>query len=101
MKYKCKNNHTTSITYSDFKQGYRCAKCSGTQKYTYKYVKEKFAEHDCELLDTAYMNYKCHCGNKSRISFSNFQQGSRCMKCSGNERLTYDFVKKYFTPMKI
>jgi hypothetical protein len=28
------------------------------------------------------MKYKCSCGNISKITFSGFQQGSRCKKCA-------------------
>ena len=73
-----------------------------TKKLTFEFVYNFFKEQKCELLETEYKNsktkmkYKCKCGNKSEINFNSFQNGTRCMKCSGNEKLTYNFVKNYF-----
>jgi ferritin len=50
MNYKCKNNHITSITWDNFKQGYRCITCSGREKLTFEFVQKYFKEQDCELL---------------------------------------------------
>jgi len=72
------------------------------KKLTLEYVKQYFKDHKCELLEEEYkravapMKYKCNCGNISKITFSKFQQGQRCKKCSGNEKLTLKYVKQYF-----
>ena len=42
------------------------------------------------------MKYICICRNISNIKFNNFQQGKRCMKCSGSEKLTLEYVRNYF-----
>jgi len=42
------------------------------------------------------MKYRCNCGNKSEITFNNFKQSKKCIKCSGNEKLTYEYVYNYF-----
>lgn len=102
MKYKCKCGDNSNIDWSHFKQGNRCMKCGGAEKLTYEYVKNYFTEQSCELLETEYINakiklkYICKCGNESSIVWGNFQKGQRCKKCSGNEKLTYTFVKNYF-----
>ena len=73
------------------------------KKLTYKFIKQYFEDYDCELFETEYINantlmkYRCKCGNKEcKIKFSHFKNGVRCMKCSGNEKLTFEFVKQYF-----
>jgi len=72
------------------------------RKLTYEYVKQYFNDHRCELLEKGYKNantkmkYKCGCKNVSEITFGNFQQGQRCIKCSGSEKYTYQHVFKYF-----
>ena len=57
MKYRCScGNEKYKITFSSFKQGHRCRKCSGCEKYTYEEVKKYFEDHDCELYETEYIN---------------------------------------------
>ncbi len=80
----------------------------GRKKLLYKEVKKYFKEHDCELLETEYINnytlmrYKCDCGNPDcKITFHDFKSGRRCMKCSikrraDKKRLSFEEVKQYF-----
>jgi hypothetical protein len=102
MKYVCKCGNESSIVWNHFQQGKRCRKCSGTEKLTFEFVSNFFIENNCELLETEYksnrikMKYKCICENISEICFADFQNGNRCRKCSGTEKLTFEFVKKYF-----
>jgi phage terminase small subunit len=103
MKYKCKCGNNSNIDWSHFKQGNRCMKCGGSEKLTLEYVKKFFKEQRCKLLETEYINahskmkYICKCGNDSSTSFDSFKQGHRCSQCYGNEKLTYEYVKNYFT----
>jgi len=61
------------------------------KKLTYKYVSKYFDDNGCELIDEEYvnnsalLNYWCSCGNKSKISFSHFSRGSRCVQCGCNK----------------
>jgi hypothetical protein len=102
LHYICKCGNKSSIRFNDFKQGKRCMKCSGSEKFTFEYVNEYFKKNNCELLSKEYLNnhkkieYICKCGNKSSIRFLDFKNGNRCMKCSGNEKLTFEFVNGYF-----
>ncbi len=73
------------------------------KKLTFKFVKQYFEDRDCELLETEYINnvtlmkYECICGNnKDKIRFNSFQQGKRCMECSGSKKYTFDYVYDYF-----
>jgi hypothetical protein len=78
----------------------RNEKIGDAKRHTYEYVKQFFKENECQLIESEYtsnsvpLKYKCSCGN---VTFSDFQQGSRCMKCSSvTEKLTYDYVKSVF-----
>lgn len=107
MKYICKCKNKSEITWDNFKQGKRCAKCGGTEKLTYENVYNYFKEQECELLETEYINnrtlmkYICKCKNESLITFNDFKdQNKRCRKCGGNEKYTYEYVKNYFIEQK-
>lgn len=78
-----------------------------TQKLTHEFVKKFFSDNGCELLSTEYKNarthldYRCSCGNVSRIIFDSFRRGHRCNTCAQkvrNQKLTYtlEYVKKFF-----
>lgn len=98
MKYLCKCGNKSEITLAN----YRCRKCGGNEKLTFKFVFNFFKEKGCELLEKKYtnvdtnMNYRCECGNISLICFKRFKNGERCRKCCGTEKLTFDFVYKFF-----
>lgn len=102
MKYKCKCGDKSKTTFANFKNVLRCNKCAGLERCTYKYVETYFKEQNCKLLEMEYKNtktkmkYICVCGNESNISFQDFKKGNRCRKCSGCEKLTFEYVKNYF-----
>jgi len=104
MRYRCKCGNTKcKICFSNFKMGKRCIECSGCKKYTLEDVQQYFEDNNCKLLATEYigahtpMKYECSCGNSDcKISFSSFKQGHRCMRCSGKEKPTFEFVYNYF-----
>lgn len=72
------------------------------KKLTFEFVNNYFKEQKCKLLETEYINnstkmkYICKCENEAYITWGHFKQGQRCMKCSGHERLTFEFVNNYF-----
>ena len=92
MKYKCSCGKVSIISFGNFKKGQRCAKCGGSEKLTFEYVKQCFKDEGCELLEDEYINsktkmrYTCNCGDISKISFYSFQQGGRCKKCGIKKR---------------
>lgn len=102
MKYICSCKNKAEIKYNTFKSGGRCMKCSGKETHTFEFVKEQFQKGGCELLENTYINnetkmkYLCTCGNESTINYHNFINGQRCIKCSGHEKHTYDYVYGYF-----
>ena len=106
MRYICDCGDIREISFACFKRGERCMKCAKEKagnryKHTYEYMYNCFKEQKCELLEKKYKNnrtllkYICSCGNKSKISFSNFKKGQRCKKCmiekiSGENNWNYD-----------
>ena len=87
MRYECDcGNDDCKICFSSFKRGSRCDECmrhkiAKKQAYTYEFIYNYFEDHNCKLLETEYINahtkmdYECVCGNKSKTTFNNFQQG--------------------------
>lgn len=79
----------------------------GRKKHTLEFVEQYFEDGGCILLEEEYigalhkMRYICSCGNISKISFGNFQQGYRCNKCgsvksSEKRKHSFKYVKQYF-----
>ena len=102
LKYLCANGHTTEITFNNFQKGKGCMKCSGKEKHTIEYVKDCFKERGYTLSSTKYVNansklkYLCTNGHTTEITFNSFQRGRGCMKCSGNEKYTIEYIRDYF-----
>jgi hypothetical protein len=92
LKYKCPNGHIHSISWSNFRRGVRCAKCSGNAKLTLGYIKEYFSQQGYTLLSKAYVNdhthlkFNCDKGHTSSMSWNNFKAGKRCVICAGNNK---------------
>lgn len=104
LKWKCRNDHTFEIAWSDFSFGKRCAKCSGV----YKRTNEEFSE---EVFDAVGIEYTfCEefkgvdtkikvvhnvCGYNYKVTPYKFiNVGRRCPKCneSKGERRVRDFL---------
>jgi hypothetical protein len=74
-----------------------------SKKLTFEEVKQYFEDHNCELLETEYINcktkmkYKCICGNSNyKITFDHFKRGKKCNECHGGVKFTYKYVYNYF-----
>ena len=112
INYICNCGRQSKITFSDFSRGRRCRGCSrdrvsNKHSFNYEYVKAFFAKNNCEMLDNHYknarthINYRCHCGNVSKIIFDSFRRGHRCKKCATEliakkQTFTLEHVKEYF-----
>lgn len=112
MQFKCKCGNIDYMDFDHFKRTHKCKKCSIKiqtikRTFTYEYVQQYFREHNCELLESEYINcktkmkYKCECGNESCITFDEFRSGRRCNLCArerqaAKRRLDYNYVKNYF-----
>ena len=98
MKYRCDCGNISKISFSNFKKGRRCQKCSNRKigeknRMTHKFVYDYFEEQGCKLLEKKYigskqkLKYMCSCGNISEIIWDSFKSGSRCKKC-GIEKIS-------------
>ena len=112
LDYKCNCGNISRISLSSFLRGYRCKECGNKRKgnnvkYSYEQVQEIFKERDCKLLSKEYrsardvLDYKCKCGNISKIRLVHFLRGHRCEKCGRKktlEKLKYNYneVKNIF-----
>lgn len=93
LDYICSEGHICTITWSDWRNGYRCLICSGKKKHTFGFVKSKFEQYGYVLVSTVYVNakskldYICPNGHKGAITFSNWQHGYRCKTCDNISRV--------------
>ena len=87
LKYICPNDHQHYITYNDWTSGYRCPYCAGLGKPTIGFIKKQFKKENYTLLTKEYINnytkleYICPKGHKRSMSWNQWQQGQRCLKC--------------------
>ena len=65
-----------------------------SKRLNIEYIRNYFANNACILISENYINnripldYICKCGNKSKISFSNFQKGGRCYICGSSKKIS-------------
>jgi hypothetical protein len=92
MKYRCKCGSIAQTSLGGFRNStgcYKCSEASDGRRLSYDDVRQFFIDQGCELLDKEYpnnnviLNYRCKCGNVSRIRFRDFKRGRRCQDCKG------------------
>lgn len=90
MKYICKCGEIAQTSLYGFKKSKGCRKCNThhlSLKYTHEEVVKIFEQNGCALLSKEYvsngspLNYKCNCGNISKIKLRDFNKGHRCRQC--------------------
>jgi hypothetical protein len=98
----CPVGHQIEMRFNTFQQGYRCGKCAGNEKHSHEFVFECYAKENYSL-NSIYKNCRtkdqltCPFGHQIEMRFDSFQQGGhRCLKCSGLEKLTQDYVCKFY-----
>lgn len=102
MGYICPKEHRHSITWSDWKTGYRCPHCAGLAKLTLEQVRESFNKEDYTLLSKRYVNvyskleYRCPKGHEHAITWSGWKKGNRCLTCAGQIKPSLEFVIETF-----
>jgi len=102
LKYVCQNGHEHSISWNNWKRGFRCPYCSNKIKKTIGFIKQRFKEKDCILLTTEYINskqkldYICPNGHRHKISWNNFQKGIGCLYCSDKMKKDIEFIRLEF-----
>jgi len=102
LEYICPKGHRHSISWSNWKGGYRCPSCASTIKPTIEFIKSSFEKCYYKLLTKMYKNnkqkleYLCPKGHRHYITWNDWQQGKRCPYCYGKIKLTIEFVRKSF-----
>jgi len=106
LEYICPEGHGHSIRWNDWQQGHRCPYCYGNVKPTIKFIRKKFEKEGYKLLTKIYknsrqkLNYICPEGHRHSITWSDWQQGYRCLYCAGLVKLDINFIKKEFEKEK-
>ena len=93
FKCKCKNIHVSNFD-RFINGGMKGCKSCGAKRankrnlLNYEQIAKEFIKHNCELLESEYINcktkmqYKCENGHIAFITWSKFNQGKRCKKCA-------------------
>ena len=97
----CQNKY--EVTWNSFQSGSRCPKCFGNDKLNNQEIDKRMYElvgnEYVRLGD--YLNSKTKilikhniCENQYEVEWSSFQQGSRCSRCGGTEKLNNKEIDK-------
>ena len=98
----CKNGHNCSIRYDDLQHGHGCPDCAGVKKKTIEQIRTFFEKEGYGLISSEYVNsttplhVRCPQGHDSYPVYGNFQQGSRCLDCSGRKKKELEEVRSVF-----
>lgn len=72
-----------------------------SQKFTFEFIKQTINHGSDTLVSTEYVSSQSpldilcsKCGQTYKMSYSKYRVGHRCGPCSGNRRLTIEFVKQ-------
>ena len=102
LKYLCPDGIVRSITWNNWKKGYRHINRPITEKLTYQYIKECVENRGYKLISDRYINsnikitVECSIGHVYNVTFHNFKKGSKCPYCYGNVKYEFDIVNEYF-----
>lgn len=105
---QCDKGHIYEVKFYSFKNGSRCPKCKSEKQrkmysFDYDYVKEYIESFNYKLLSDEYINNRtklliqCKEGHIYETTFDTFKSGSRCRKCSGSEKHTYEEIKDFLS----
>lgn len=112
LQYQCSEGHIHSITFSDWKSGYRCPSCyedvrgDQARKHTIEDIRVALKAEDYQLITEDYQNiqdkitYICPTGHYGEVTWANwYYNKTRCSKCfktqSQAERELQDEFIKY------
>jgi uncharacterized protein YkuJ len=102
LRYRCPEGHEHSITWGNWKHGYRCPYCARNGKPTIEFIQSEFEKEGYILLTKQYKNnsqkleYICSNSHKHRIGWREWCCGQRCVYCAGNSKLTIEFIEAEF-----
>ncbi|AHC94196.1 hypothetical protein T548_0118 [Lactococcus phage phiL47] len=97
----CENEY--EVTWSSFKQGSRCPKCSGNEKLNNKEIDKRIFElvgneyvrlRDYSNASTKMLIKHNICENEYKVTWSDFKQEKRCPKCSSTAKLNNQEIDK-------
>ena len=107
MKFRCKCGNVYEALWNNVKRNnqWQCSKCSGWKgntKLSLDDIKQECLKHDIECLEEEYKNsytkikFKCRCGNIYETTWNTVKSYNQwqCPKCSGNEKLNLEDIKK-------
>lgn len=110
LQYKCKCGEINSSTINNFKKMiYGCFKCARKQSaknnslpfeevvklFTNKNYTILITENDYENLNSI-IKFECDNGHINETKATALKNDNGCSICSGNKKLTYEFVKEQF-----
>lgn len=87
LRYICSEGHEYRISWVSWKNGARCAVCSGTAKHSIEFVRRSFGKEGCKLLSKTYKNnktklyYICSNGHTASTTWNDWVRGFRCRAC--------------------
>jgi hypothetical protein len=102
LDYVCLKGHSGSIRWGNWQQGQRCMVCAGLKKHTIEYIKNAFKKVGWVCISTKYvnarskLNYICSEGHYGSTTWDSWQKGHGCLECTGNKKLTINFIKSEF-----
>ena len=113
LDYICPEGHKHSISWHNWKSGWRCPYCydefrrGQATKKTIEFIREQFKNENYKLLTEKYadahqkLEYICPNGHKSDINWNVWQQGHRCFYCAidrtaDKNRLNIEFIRTEF-----
>ncbi len=100
--FLCPFGHKYNSSWHTWQHGSRCPYCSGVAKKNIDEVRKSFETEGYTLLSKTYINcknklhYICGKGHSNFITWTNWQQGKRCPKCSVNAIKDYVYIKNLF-----
>jgi len=96
----CPNQHLYPVSYNHFQRGNRCPECAGNKTHTIEAVRQHIESFGYKLISTTYvgahakLDTSCPAEHLYKVSYSNFQQGKRCVECSGKKKHTIESVRQ-------
>ena len=109
LDYVCSNGHEHSVSWHNWKSGWRCPYCYGNVRKTIEYIRADFKDNGYTLITTEYKNsdqkLRCICpnGHEWAVSWHNWHsRGIRCPYCSNAGISKWEKeVKGYVNNLKI
>ena len=97
----CQNEY--EVKWNHFQQGIRCSRCSSNEKLNneeidkrmFELVKGEYVRLGNYINNSTKILVKHNlCQNEYKVTWNHFQQGKRCPKCNGNEKLNNREIDK-------